>query len=293
MFPRTFDYFSPKTLAETMDLLDDSTSETKILSGGQSLLPAMKMRNISPKKVVDIGNLKELNFLSKTESMLTIGATITTGTLENDLEIACLMPALQETAAEIADPLVRNLGTVGGNLCYADPVNDMPTTMLSLNAYFLLASNAGKRMVSADEFFLDSFKTALKTNEMLTEIQIPFEEGKVGSAFRKIKKGSGGFTIAGVAAQVSIVEDTSVSACRIALGGVGPCVFRAKKAETELMGKMAEAPVLAEVAALAVEASKPISDLTASENYRRKVLGILVKEAVELAYKRAVMGGYE
>ena len=140
MFPRPFDYFSPKTLAETLDLLDDSTSETKILSGGQSLSPAMKMRNISPKKIVDIGNVKELNFIRKTESILTIGATITTGTLENDLEIACLIPVLRETAAEIADPLVRNLGTVGGNLCYADPVNDLPTTTLALNASFQLAA---------------------------------------------------------------------------------------------------------------------------------------------------------
>ena len=147
--------------------------------------------------------------------------------------------------------------------------------------------------MSADDFFLGSFKTALKTNEVLTEIQIPFEEGKVGSAFRKIRKGSGGFTIAAAAAKVSVVNDSSVSACRIALGGVGPCAFRAKKAEAALTGKMVETPALAEVAAVGVEESKPIYDLTASENYRRKVLGILVTEAVELAYKRAVMGEYE
>jgi carbon-monoxide dehydrogenase medium subunit len=293
MFPRSFDYFSPKNLVEALNLLENADADTRILSGGQSLLPAMKMRSASPKKVVDIGNVKELNFIRKDESTLTIGSTITTGTLENDLEISCLMPILKETAAEIADPLVRNLGTIGGNLCFADPANDMPTTMLSINAEFQLASKAGKRTVSADTFFLDAFKTAIKDNEVLTEIEIPFVEGKVGNAFRKIKKGSGGFSIVSVAAQVSVASDNSISGCRLALGAVSPCAFRAQKAEAALVGKVLEASVLDEVAAVAVEASRPISDLSAKKEYRRKVLGILVKEAIELAYKRAVMGNYE
>lgn len=293
MFPRSFDYFSPQNLEDALELLEDLSGETKILSGGQSLLPAIKARNLSPKNVVDIGGIKELNFIRKTESKLIIGATITTGNLENDLEIACLMPVLQETAAEIADPLVRNLGTVGGNLCYADPVNDVPTTMLALNASFQLASGSGTRIIPADGFFLEAFKTAIKPNELLTEIQIPFREGKVGSAFQKIRKGSGGFTIAGVTAQVSVADDNSVLGCRLALGAVGPCVFRAQKAEAALLGKVPEAALLNEVAAAAVEASKPVSDLTASAEYRRKVLGFIVKDAVELAFKRSVMGGYE
>ena len=217
MFPRPFDYFSPSSLTEALELISRGDADTKILAGAQSLLPAMKLRKISPKKVVDIGNIREFNFISKDEHSLTIGATITTATIENDLEIACFLPILQETAAEIADPLVRNLGTVGGNLCYADPVNDFPPVMLALNAVFTLASKEGKRSVQADEFFLDRYKTAIKPNEILTEIQIPLQDGKVGNAYRKIKKGSGGFTIAGVAAQVAVGDENVVSRPAVSL----------------------------------------------------------------------------
>ncbi len=292
MFPRPFDYFSPKTLGEALKLLEESSDETKILSGGQSLLPAMKTRNLSPRKVVDIGNIKELKYINKDESILKIGATVAISTLETDLEIICSMPVLKETAAEIADPLVRNLGTVGGNLCYADPVNDMPTTMLALNASFKLASRSETRIIPADKFFLGKFKTALKPNEVLTEIQIPFSDSNVGNSFRKIKKGSGGFTIAGAAVQVSVGDDKTVSGCRLALGAVGPYSFRVKKAEDILTEKVPDG-ILDTVAAAAVEASKPVSDLAGSAEYRRKALGLIVKEAVESAYKRAVMGGYE
>ena len=121
MFPRPFDYFSPKNLAEALELLQTLGAETKILAGGQSLIPALKLRTLSPKNVVDITGIKELNYICKEENMLKIGALTTTSTLENDSEIASSLPILKETASEIADPLVRNLGTVGGNLCHADP----------------------------------------------------------------------------------------------------------------------------------------------------------------------------
>jgi len=293
MFPRSFDYFSPKNLAEALELLQTLGVETKILAGGQSLIPSMKLRALSPKNVVDITGVKELNYIRKEENMLKIGALTTTGTLENSQEIASLLPILTETASEIADPLVRNLGTVGGNLCHAAPANDLPATMLALNVSFVLASKRRARSVPSDSFFLDKFKTALKPDEVLTEIQIPLQEGRVGSAYRKVKKGSGGFAIAGAAAHVSVADDNTVSECRIAMTSVGPKTLRAPEAEQALVGKMFEAAVLDNVAKSAVEAAKPVTDITASEEYRRKVLGILVKDALEVAYKRAVMGNYE
>ena len=293
MFPRPFDYFSPKSLAEALELLESLGAETKVLAGGQSLIPALKLRVISVKNVVDITGIKELNYIRKEENMLKIGALTTMGALENDSEIAFLLPILKETATEIADPLIRNMGTVGGDLCHADPVNDLPATMIALNASLALASKQGNRIVQSDSFFLDKRKTALKPNEVLTEIQIPLREGRVGSAYRKVKKGSGGFAIAGVAANVSVADDCTVSECRIAMTAVGPKPLRAEKAEQAFIGKMPEVAVLDNVAKLAVEASKPVSDVIASEEYRRKVLGILVKDALESAYKRAVMGNYE
>jgi carbon-monoxide dehydrogenase medium subunit len=225
--------------------------------------------------------------------MLKIGALTTTSTLEYDSTIAALLPILTETASEIADPLIRNLGTVGGDLCHAAPANDLPAVMLALNASFAAASKQGTRTVQADSFFLDKFKTAIMPDEILMEIQIPLKECGVGSAYRKIKKGSGGFAIAGAAAQVSVADDNMVSECRIAMTSVGPKPLRAQEAEKAVIGKMLEAAVLDNVAKLAVEASKPITDVTASAEYRRKVLGILVKDALEVAYRRAVMGDYE
>lgn len=293
MYPRPFDYFSPSNLDEALELLGNSDAQTKILAGGQSLIPALKLRILSPKNVVDIGCIKELNYICKEENMLKIGSTTSMGTLENDFELGLLLPVLRDTAAQIADPLIRNLGTVGGDLCLADPANDMPATMLALNASFVIASKQGTRIINSNLFFLDKFKTVLKRDEVLTEIQIPLWESRVGSAYCKVRKGSGGFTIAGAAAHVLIADDNTVSDCRIAMTAVGPKPLRALEAEQALTGKTPEAAVLDGVAGLAVEASKPVADITASDEYRRKVLRILVKDALELAYKRAVMGDYE
>jgi carbon-monoxide dehydrogenase medium subunit len=293
MYPRPFDYFSPKNLAEALELLQISGAETKILAGGQSLIPSLKLRTLSLKNVVDITGIKELNYIRKEENMLKIGALTTTSTLENDSEIASSLPILKETASQIADPLVRNLGTVGGNLCHVGHANDLPATMLALNASFAIASKQGTRTIHSDSFFLDKFKTVIKPDEVLTEIQIPLKEGRVGSAYRRVRKGSGGFAIAGAAANVSVADDNTVSGCRIAMTAVGPKPLRAEKAEQAFIEKTLEAAVLDNVAKLAVDASKPVTDVTASEEYRRKVLGILVKDALEVSYRRAVMGDYE
>jgi CO/xanthine dehydrogenase FAD-binding subunit len=293
MYPRPFEYFSPKNLAEALELLQNLGAETKILAGGQSLIPSLKLRTLSPKNVVDITGIKELDYILKEDRILKIGALTTTGTLENEPEIAEALPILTETASEIADPLVRNLGTVGGNLCHADPTNDLPAIMIALNASFAIASKQGIRTIHSDSFFLDKRKTAIKPSEILKEIQVPLKECKVGSAYRKVKKGSGGFAIAGAAAHVSVADDNSVSECRIAMTAVGPKPLRASEAEEAFIGKKLEASALDNVAKLAVKASKPATDINASEEYRRRVLSILVKDALESAYKRAVMGNYE
>jgi carbon-monoxide dehydrogenase medium subunit len=292
MFPRPFDYSSPRTLAEALDLLKGGDAETKVLAGGQSLIPAMKLRNLALKHVVDIGNIKELNYLKKEEGKLKIGATTITSTIEYNSELAASLPVLTEAASQIADPLVRNLGTVGGDLCYGDPANDFPAPMIALNASFTLASQQGTRTLPADAFFVDTFKTVIKPNELLTEIQIPLKDCKTGNAYQKIRKGSGGFTIAGVAVNLAVDDDNAVSSGRIALTAVAPTPLLALKASDKLTGKVVNASVLKEVADLAVEESKAASDITASAEYRRKVLALLVVDAVEAAYRRAVMGKY-
>jgi aerobic carbon-monoxide dehydrogenase medium subunit len=268
-----------------------------VLAGGQSLIPALKSRSShlisSIESVVDITGVKELNYIRKANGTLEIGALTAVGVLENDLNVASLFPILHEAASGIADPLVRNLGTVGGNLCYGDPVNDLPAPLIALDASVALVSLDGNRKVNVEDLYISPHKTSIKPNEILTEIQIPLQAGRRGNAYRKVKKDSGGFTIAGVAADLSVGDDTCVSACRMALTGVGPKALRPQKAEQALVGKKFELPVLKNAAKLAMEASQPISDLYASAEYRRKILGILVKDALELAYNRAAMGNYE
>lgn len=287
MYPRSFDYFSPKNLREAFELLHGDNSDIRILAGGQSLVPSLKSRSLSLKGVVDITGIKELDYIRKDGRTLKIGALATTATLENSKEIGSSLPILKEAAGQIADPLVRNMGTIGGNLCHADPVNDLPAVMLAVNATLVAASKEGIRRIRVDSFFVDSFKTALKPREILTEIEIPLERGKVGGAYRKVKKGSGGFSIAGVASYLSVADDGTISSCRIAITAVGPKAVRALEAERSLQRKAPIGTELDNAAKLAADVSQPHSDINASEDYRRKVLNKLVKEAISASHNNA------
>ena len=287
MYPRTFDYFSPKNLPEALELLHGGNSELRILAGGQSLIPSLKSRSLSLKGVVDITGIKELDYIQREGRVIRIGALTTNAILNSSKEIETSLPILREAAGQIADPLVRNMGTIGGNICYADPVNDLPAVMLALNATIIAASREGTRRIGADSFFVDSFKTALNLGEILTDIEIPLEEGKTGGAYRKVKKGSGGFSIAGVASYLSVADDDSISSCRIALTAVGPKAVRALEAERSLQGNAPTESVLQNAARLALEASHSHADSSTPEEYRRKVLIKLVKEATSAAYDRA------
>jgi carbon-monoxide dehydrogenase medium subunit len=296
MCPRPFDYFSPKSLGEALERYA-SASEVTILAGGQSLIPSLKFRSRSLKGVVDITGIKELCYVrtDKEGHVLEIGALTTIATLENNRVIASSAPILSEAAGQIADPLVRNMGTVGGNLCHANPANDLPAVMRALNASMVATSEHGTRRISADSFFIDLFKTALKPEEILTGIDIPLPRGRSGGAYRKVRKGSGGFSIAGVASCLSVADDGSITGCRIAMTAVGATALRAEKSEQALLGKMPTASVLDNVAKLAAEASQPPTDADASVDYRRTVLNKLVKEAVRAAYNGAAKkeGTYE
>jgi carbon-monoxide dehydrogenase medium subunit len=287
MYPKPFDYFSPKSLPEALELLYGDDSEVRILAGGQSLIPSLKSRSNSVKRVVDITGIKELDYIRKDGSVFRIGALTTNAVLESNNEIESSLPILKEAARQIADPLVRNMGTIGGNLCHADPVNDLPAVMLALNATIVVANKEGTRRIDANSFFVDSFKTALNPGEILTEVEIPLQEGRVGGAYRKVKKGSGGFSIAGVGSYLSVADDNTISSCRIALTAVGPKAVRALAAERSLQGTAPTASELHNAANLAPDASHSHADINTPEDYRRKVLVKLVKEATSAAYEKA------
>ncbi len=285
MYPRSFDYFSPKSLGEVLELL--GAPEVKVLAGGQSLIPSLKLRTLSLRGLVDIAGVKELSFIRRNEQTLEIGAMVTIATIENNRTVTSSVPILREAAEHIADPLVRNRGTVGGNLCHGDPTNDLPAVMLALNSSMIAMSRRGTRRIGADVFFSGTSRTALATDEVLTHVEIPIEGGSTGGAYRKVRKGSGGFTIAAVASCLSVAGEGTVDRCRIAMTAVGPKALRAEHAEEALLGNSPTDPVLDNVAVMAVEASHPSSDVKASSGYRRSVLHTLVKESVRSAYGRA------
>ncbi|MGZ4904318.1 MAG: FAD binding domain-containing protein [Halobacteriota archaeon] len=285
MYPGSFEYFSPHSLNEAVELLGDR--DVRILAGGQSLIPSLKLRTLSVKSLVDIGGIKELRHVRQKEDGLEIGSMVTVAALENDGIVSSLLPIVREAAEHIADPLVRNRGTIGGNLCHGDPTNDLPAVMLALNSSMTALSRRGLRKIDVDSFFAGTSGTALAPDEILTHVEIPTGERLTGAAYRKVRKGSGGFSIAGVAACLSVADDHTVARCRIAMTAVGPRVLRAENAERTLLGNVPTDSVLDDAAALAVAASHPSTDLNASKEYRRSTLYRLVKEAVSASYNRA------
>ena len=285
MYPRSFDYFAPKSLGEVLELL--GAPEVKVLAGGQSLIPSLKLRTLSLRGLIDIAGVKELSSIRRNEQTLEIGAMVTIATIENNRTVTSSVPILREAAEHIADPLVRNRGTVGGNLCHGDPTNDLPAVMLALNSSMIATSRRGTRRIGADVFFGGTSRTALAPDEVLTHVEIPIEGGSTGGAYRKVRKRSGGFTIAGVASCLSVTDEGTVGRCRIAMTAVGPKALRGEYAEEALLGNTPTDPVLDNVAMMAVEASHPSSDANASSDYRRSVLRTLVKESVRSAYSRA------
>jgi carbon-monoxide dehydrogenase medium subunit len=287
MYPRSFDYFSPKSLGEALELLNGA-SETKILAGGQSLIPSLKLRALSTKALMNITRVKELCYVRQEGDAIKLGALTTVAALERDGTVSSLVPILREAAEQIADPLVRNRGTIGGNLCQADATNDLPAVMLALNATMVAVSSTGTRRIGADSFFVSAGRTSLTPREILTEIEVPVQGGRVGGAYRKVKKGSGGFSIAGVASCLSVAGDGAVDRCRIALTAVGPTVLRAENAERVLIGSVPMYSTLSHAAGLAVEVSQPSNDLSASKEYRRSALRTLVKDSITASYEAAM-----
>src|SRR6202048_369724 len=203
MIPQSFEYFCPETVSEAIALLHEHGEGAKILSGGQSLIPMMKMRLARPEYIVDINRIADLHYVKEEDGFLKIGGL----TRESDLEASSLIrskyPIILDTASLIADPQVRNMATVGGNLAHGDPANDHPATMLALGAEIIAVGPRGERNIPVKDFFLSVFTTALEHGEILTEIRIPIPRGGSGGAFFKVEREGGGFAAGGGVAAVS------------------------------------------------------------------------------------------
>ena len=286
MIPASFDYHAPATLDEALALLGKLGDSAKILAGGQSLIPAMRFRLASPEILVDINRIADLSYLEERGDHLAIGAMCREHTLEASPVVATSYPLLFDTAQVIADPLVRNKATVGGNLAHADPANDHPATMLAYNAQIVARSASGTRTIAIDDFFVGLFETSLKPGEILTEVRVPKPGAHAGGAYQKIERKVGDYAVAAVAVQLT-VSGTTISHLRIGLTNVSPIPMRAKAAEAALIGKPLTDDVLEAAAKAAAAECEPSADLRGQVDYKRDMVRVLTKRVVRRAFERA------
>jgi aerobic carbon-monoxide dehydrogenase medium subunit len=286
MIPASFDYHSPKTLSEAIDLLSRHGDGAKVLSGGQSLLPLLKLRLGTASHLVDIGKVPGLEYIREEGGFLKIGGRTRESTLEASDLIRKNYPILADTAAVIADPLVRNLATVGGNLAHGDPANDHPATMLALGAVVVATGPKGERTIPIEKFFTDLFTTALAHDEILTEIRIPTPPAGSGGAYVKLERKVGDFATAASAAQLTL-NGGVVERAGIGLTNAGPVPVKAVKAEAFLKGKKLDAGTIVEAARLAAESAEPEPDRRGSVEYKKEMARVLTARALARAAERA------
>ena len=289
MIPATFDYHAPKTLDEAIALLARLGDTAKILAGGQSLIPAMRFRLASPEVLIDIGRIGDLAYVEERGDHLAIGAMTREHALEASPAVARSYPLLLDTAKVIADPLVRNKATVGGNLAHADPANDHPATMLAYGAQIIARGPKGTRTIAIDDLFVGLFETSLQPGEILTEIRIPKPAAASGGAYLKIERKVGDYAVAAVAVQLELAG-AAIKKVRIGLTNVSPIPQRAKAAEAALTGKQPTDDVLEAAGQAAAAECNPSADLRGQVDYKRDLVRVLTKRAVRRAIERAQGG---
>jgi carbon-monoxide dehydrogenase medium subunit len=286
MIPPPFDYVAPASLSEAVSLLQQN-SEAKILAGGQSLIPLMRFRLASPAFLIDINHLEQLDYIREENGWLKIGALTREAALERSELIQHKYPLLADTSRMIADPLVRNMATIGGNLAHADPANDHPATMLAFNAQVVAQGPRGERQIPVTEFFTGLFESALAHDEILTEIRIPAAKSRSGGAYFKLERKVGDFATAAVAAQISLDENGACLEAGIGLTNVGLTPIKATQAEEALKGQMLDEALIKHAAQLASQAAEPDDDPRGSVDYKRSMTQVLTVRALNRALERA------
>lgn len=288
MIAADFNYEAPTTLDEAIALLQKYGDEAKILSGGHSLIPMMKLRFASPEHLIDINGIPGLSDITLGDDTLKIGALTREAQLEHSAELLQHFPIFGDVTKLIADPQVRNMGTLGGNLAHGDAANDHPAVMMALNATVIATGPDGARSIPIDEFFFGFYMTALQPDEILTEIQIPMPQPYTGSAYHKLERKVGDYATAGVAVQITLDGDGVCTYAGIGLTNVNPTPLRASRSEAALVGKKLTDDVIAEAAQYASEDCNPSADLRGDEEYKRAMVGVLTKRMIHKAAERAV-----
>jgi carbon-monoxide dehydrogenase medium subunit len=282
MYPASFEYFAPTTLDEALGLLQEHGEDAKVLAGGQSLIPLMKLRFAAPRVIVDINGLSELGQLEQEDGGLRIGALVRHKTCEKSELLRGRYGTLGDAAPMISDPIVRNLGSVGGSLAHADPQGDWGSVMLAMRAEITAQGPNGTRTIPIDEFFQGPFTTVLEPTEILTEVRIADSGARAGGSYLKLERKVGDFATAGVAVHVAFANG-SVDKAGIALTGVGPMNLRAEAAEQALAGRELDEQAIGEAARLAAESAQPRTDLRGTEAYKRNVVRVFTERGLRKA----------
>jgi carbon-monoxide dehydrogenase medium subunit len=291
MVAAKFDYHAPSTVGEALSLLNSNRDDAKILAGGHSLIPMMKLRLSEPSIIIDLGKVEGLSYIREDRGGLAIGGMTTYYDIISSDAVQAHAPVLAEAAALVADPQVRNMGTIGGSLSHSDPAADLPAVLLALGAEIEASSQGrlgrvNRRSVSADDFFVDLFTTALESNEILTEIRIPAQAAGSGAAYAKMANKASHFAIVGVAASVA-VDGGNCTAARVGVTGAGSSATRASDSEERLVGSPADADTIRSAAGRAANGIELNEDVHASAEYREHLTKVFALRAITAAVERA------
>jgi carbon-monoxide dehydrogenase medium subunit len=287
MIPEAFAYAAPSTLAEALDLLAEHGDDAKVLAGGHSLIPMMKLRLANPAVLIDIGRIAALRGIRHQGERVIIGAMTTHAQIEESAELRALLPIMAEAAAVIGDPLVRHRGTFGGSLAHADPAGDWHAVALALNATIRATGRNGDRTIAASEFFLDLFTSVLEPGELLTAIDLPVPSAGTGMAYQKFAHPASGYAVVGAAAVVTVDADGICRDCRVGITGAGAKATRAEATEKALVGERMSAERITEAAQHAGAGIDFLADLAASEGYRANLVTVLTQRALAAAWERS------
>ena len=286
MIPAAFDYSKPSTLDEALALLKEHGDEAKILAGGHSLIPMMKLRLAEPGHLIDINDIPGLSYIKEENGFLKIGAMTRESELEHDSLVASKYQIFGDATKLIADPQVRNMSTIGGNLAHGDAANDHPAVMMAMRAEVVITGADGSRTAGIDNFFHGFYMTEVGEEEILTEIRIPIPSARTGNAYHKIERKVGDYATAGVAVQISLDENGTCTYAGIGLTNVNPTPMRAARSEEALVGTNLNDDVLATAAQYASEDCSPSDDLRGDADYKRHPVGVLVKRMVKKCIER-------
>jgi len=281
MIPAVFDDQAPATIDEALSLLAANPDEAKILAGGHSLIPAMKLRLAQPGLLIDIGRIKDLAYIREEGDQIAIGAMTTHYAIESSALLQKICPLLPDCASHIGDVQVRNKGTIGGSVAHSDPAGDWPAAVIALNAQMIAVGANGERTINADDFFVDLLTTALSPGEILREIRIPKPAGRFVQSYQKVRHPASGFAVVGIAVAVVLAVDGSCESASVGVTGVASKAYRAAGVEAALKGKKLNDDTIAQAAAHATDGVDANSDLYASEDYRRHLAEVYTRRALQ------------